>query len=276
MQLFVLVTGCSLWYKLCVMTSLLAASVHHLDPILIESPGTALAVRWYGLAYLAGFVLGYLLLLHLSKRKLYCIEPEKLSDFIALQVCLIGVVCGGRLGEFFFYWLTANGFSGFLEDPTWVFRVWEGGMASHGGIIGVILMALYYARRNQLSFPRVLDGLAIAAPIGLCFGRVANFINGELYGRVCDAGSALAMKFPLSFYELATETRYQARMALESAMKVPYESLSCAMGRGLSWREKRGCFAACAARAIPSARRWAVFWSPVIRLSCLRHWGKVC
>ena len=101
MQLFVLVTGCSLWYKLCVMTSLLAASVHHLDPILIEIPGTALAVRWYGLAYLAGFVLGYLLLLHLSKRKLYCIEPEKLSDFIALQVCLIGVVCGGRLGEFF-------------------------------------------------------------------------------------------------------------------------------------------------------------------------------
>lgn len=232
MQLFVLVTGCLLWYKHCVMTSLLAASVHHLDPILIEIPGTALAVRWYGLAYLAGFVLGYLLLLHLSKRKLYCVEPEKLSDFIALQACLIGVVCGGRLGEFFFYWLPANGISGFLEDPTWVFRVWEGGMASHGGIIGVVLMALYYAKRNQLSFPAVLDGLAIAAPIGLFFGRVANFINGELYGRVCEATSSLAMKFPLSFYELPADTRYHARLALESAMQKPYESLFLRDGQG--------------------------------------------
>lgn len=207
------------------MIDFLASYVHHLDPILLEFPGTPIAVRWYGLAYLAGFVLGYLLLLRLSKQKLYCIEPDKLSDFIAMQVCLIGVVCGGRLGEFFFYWLPRHGLSGFADDPTWVFRVWEGGMASHGGIIGVILVSLYYARRHKLSFPRVLDGLAIAAPIGLCFGRVANFINGELYGRVCDAGNALAMKFPLSFYDLPGETRFAARLALESVVQKPLSTL---------------------------------------------------
>lgn len=207
------------------MINLLATYVHDLDPILIELPGSAIAVRWYGLAYLAGFILGYCLLLSLSKKKLYCIEADKLSDFIAMQVCLIGVVCGGRLGEFFFYWLPQHGLSGFWNDPTWVFRVWEGGMASHGGIIGVILVALYYARRHKLSFPQVLDGLAIAAPIGLCFGRIANFINGELYGRVCEASSALAMKFPLSFYELPRLTRDRAYIALEQAMQTPFPNL---------------------------------------------------
>jgi len=206
------------------MTNILATYVHHLNPILVEIPGTPIAVRWYGLAYLAGFVLGYLLLLRLSKTKLYCIEPDKLSDFIAMQVCLIGVVCGGRLGEFFFYWLPQHGLSGFFDDPTWVFRVWEGGMASHGGIIGVILVALFYARRHKLSFPRVLDGLAIVAPIGLCFGRIANFIHGELYGRVCDAANALAMKFPLAFYELSPQSRMAARISLESTMQKPYDS----------------------------------------------------
>ena len=121
--------------------NLLATYVHNLDPVLLEVPGTAIAVRWYGLAYLMGFLLGFLLLRSLSSKKLYCVESDKLGDFITL-VCLFGVVCGGRLGEFFFYWLPQHGFSGFMEDPTWVFRVWEGGMASHGGIIGVALVAL--------------------------------------------------------------------------------------------------------------------------------------
>jgi len=238
--LFRLVKRAILWYKHRVMTNLLATYVHHLDPILLDIPGTPIAVRWYGLAYLAGFVLGYLLLLRLSKSKLYCIEEEQLSDFIAMQVCLIGVVCGGRLGEFFFYWLPQHGLSGFLKDPTWVFRVWEGGMASHGGIIGVILVALFYARRHNLSFPRVLDGLAIVAPIGLCFGRIANFINGELYGRVCDAGSTLAMKFPLSVYELPYSTYFAARLSLESAMKRPYESFFLKDDQGMLLEGEEG------------------------------------
>ncbi len=191
----------------------LATYIHHLDPILWEIPGTPLAFRWYGLAYVGGFVLGYLALLWLSKRDLYCVQADKLGDFIT-GVCVFGVLMGGRLGEFFFYWLPEQGLSGFLEDPTWVFRVWEGGMASHGGIIAVILVALWYARRHKLSFPAVLDGLAIVSPIGLCFGRIANFINGELYGRVADAGNAIAMKFPLEIYSLTAAQRQEAYAAV--------------------------------------------------------------
>lgn len=176
--------------------------IHNLDPVILDIPGTPLALRWYGLAYVAGFVLGYLVLLALSKRKLYCVEPAKLGDFIT-SVCIFGVLCGGRLGEFFFYWLPEHGLSGFLADPLWVFRVWEGGMASHGGIIGVLLVAVYYARKYKWSLPALVDGLAIVSPIGLFFGRVANFINGELWGRVTD--SWCAVKFPTEFPTLPWE-----------------------------------------------------------------------
>lgn len=196
LQAFLLSRGLSCGISSLVMMTLMATYVHDLEPVLLEIPGTPLAVRWYGLAYLAGFVLGYYVLLYFSKKKLYCVEPDKLPDFVAMYACLVGVVCGGRLGEFFFYWLPENGLSGFLEDPLWVFRVWEGGMASHGGIIGVIFVAWLYARRHAHSFPAVLDGLAIVAPIGLCFGRIANFINGELWGRVCSADNPIAVKFP--------------------------------------------------------------------------------
>lgn len=122
----------------------LATYIHQINPVLWEIPGTPLALRWYGLAYIAGFILGYLMLKWLSARKLYCVEEEKLGDFITL-VCLLGVLAGGRLGEFFFYWLPEKGLDGFLADPSWVFRVWEGGMASHGGMIGVILVSYFYA-----------------------------------------------------------------------------------------------------------------------------------
>ncbi len=200
----------------------LATYIHNLDPVLLAIPGTPLAVRWYGLAYIAGFVLGYLVLLQLSKRRLYCVEATKLSDFIT-WVCLFGVLMGGRLGEFFFYWLPEQGFSGLLADPGWVFRVWEGGMASHGGIIGVLLVAIWYARKNKLSLPAVTDGLAIVCTIGLFFGRVANFINGELYGRICSAANPLGMKFPQELATLPDITRVQARVAIDHALGAPIE-----------------------------------------------------
>lgn len=203
----------------------LALYIHHLDPVLVNIPGTPLALRWYGLAYVAGFVLGYLVLLQLAKRRMYCVEPDKLGDFIT-TVCIFGVLMGGRLGEFFFYWLPEHGLSGFLDDPTWVFRVWEGGMASHGGILAVIAVALWYAVKNKHSFCAVLDGLAIVSTIGLFFGRVANFINGELYGRVAEAGSALAMKFPLEFFSLPTEQKFAAINAMEQAAGTPLPDLA--------------------------------------------------
>ncbi len=191
----------------------LATYIHHLDPIIWDIPGTPLAIRWYGLAYVAAFIIGYLVLLWQSKRSLYCVKGEQLGDFTT-GLAIFGVLMGGRLGEFFFYWLPEYGLSGFLADPTWIFRVWEGGMASHGGILCVLLFAIWYARRHKLPTLALADGIVVAAPIGIFFGRIANFINGELYGRAAEAGSRIAMKFPTEIYSLSALQRNEAYAAV--------------------------------------------------------------
>jgi len=153
--------------------------VHDLNPVVFHIWGP-LAVRWYGLAYLLGFLGGYLILLRMSKRGEFAVPPDELSNFI-IHVAIYGVFLGGRLGYVLFYaWST------FIHDPLFLFRVWEGGMASHGGIIGVILVILWTAWKKKVSFWNLTDGLALVAPIGLFFGRIANFINGELWGRSTD------------------------------------------------------------------------------------------
>jgi phosphatidylglycerol:prolipoprotein diacylglycerol transferase len=153
--------------------------VHDLNPVLFHIWGP-LAVRWYGLAYLLGFLGGYLILLRMSKRGEFAVSPQELSNFI-IHVAIYGVFLGGRLGYVLFYaWDT------FIHDPLFLFRVWEGGMASHGGILGVILVVLWTARKKKISFWNLTDSLALVAPIGLFFGRIANFINGELWGRPTD------------------------------------------------------------------------------------------
>ena len=110
----------------------------------------------------------------LSGRKLYCVEKDKLGDYVTL-ICIFGVLMGGRLGEFFFYWLPEHGLSGFLADPTWVFRVWEGGMAIYGGIIGGVLAGWLYARRKGLPFLRLADLAAPSIALGQAIGRWGNF-----------------------------------------------------------------------------------------------------
>ena len=203
----------------------LATYIHNLDPIIFDVPGTPLAIRWYGLAYVAGFTLGYIVLRWLTQKKLFQMDMDKLGDYVTL-VCILGVLIGGRLGEFFFYWLPENGLSGFMADPLWVFRVWEGGMASHGGILGVGAASLWFAWRNKISVVKLLDGIAITSPIGLFCGRVANFINGELYGRITEAGNPLAMKFPLEIFELPTQQQIQALVAVEHAAGSNLRSLA--------------------------------------------------
>ncbi len=168
--------------------------VHDLNPVIFHITD-AIAVRWYGLAYLLGFVVGYYLLYCLSKRDLYPVAQDKLADFVTLTA-IFGVLIGGRLGYVLFYMIPREGLSSFMEHPWNAVMVNEGGMASHGGIIGVCLFVWYYARRHRLSWLATMDGLAIVAPVGIFFGRVANFINGELYGRVTSADNPLAMRFP--------------------------------------------------------------------------------
>ncbi len=203
----------------------LATYIHDLNPIIIGSPDSVLALRWYGLAYVLGFILGFLILRYLSRRELYTMPEAKLMDFVT-SVAIYGVMIGGRFGEFFFYWLPKYGWEGFAADPLWVFRVWEGGMASHGGIIGVVLVCLFYARRYKISFLSLLDGLAIVAPLGIFFGRVANFINGELYGRIASADNPIAMKFPLELQELrvlSPEKYAQMLQAVASISPTPID-----------------------------------------------------
>ena len=170
-----------------------ATYVHDLNPVIFKV-NDAIALRWYGLAYLAAFVVGALLLNVLSKRRLWVLPPGSGGDFIA-AAAIFGVFIGGRLGYMLWYWPRSHGWSWLTEDPLAVFKVWQGGMASHGGILGLVIFTWFYARRKKVSWFGLGDGLCVVAPLGIMFGRLANFINGELYGRVAN-GVAWAMKFP--------------------------------------------------------------------------------
>lgn len=165
---------------------ILAYYVHDLSPFLLKIGGFGL--RWYGLAYLAGFVIGTLLYRRLAQRGYSDLRPDQVADFITMGA-LFGVLLGGRLGYMLFY-----DPAGFLHDPLLIFRVWEGGMASHGGILGLALYTLWYARKNGFSWRNLCDNLVVVAPVGIFLGRCANFINGELYGRA--ATVPWAMQFP--------------------------------------------------------------------------------
>ena len=172
-----------------------------MDPVIFDVAGP-IKLRWYGLGYLLAFVLGYYLLRWQARRKLWVLPESKVADFIA-YAAFFGVFLGGRLGYILFYQIPKNHFQGWhelLADPLMVFRVWDGVMASHGGILGLMIFTWVYARKQKVSWTGVGDGLCVVAPIGIGLVRIANFINGELYGRVAN-GVSWAMKFPTSLYE---------------------------------------------------------------------------
>ena len=149
----------------------------HLDPVAFQIG--AFGVHWYGLCYLISFFLiGIILKRHLSQ--VPPMTTEHLSDW--MFYLMLGVIVGGRLGYIFFYH-----FSWWWEDPFFAFRLWEPGMSFHGGLIGVCLATLFFARRNGYAFLSLADFMVPQAPIGLFFGRIGNFINGELWGRPTEA-----------------------------------------------------------------------------------------
>jgi phosphatidylglycerol:prolipoprotein diacylglycerol transferase len=156
-----------------------------IDPVAISLG--PLAIRWYALAYLAGFILGWRYCLRLSAHNPGPPQPIDYDDFLTWAV--IGVVLGGRIGYVLFYQ-----FDYYLSDPSQILMVWHGGMSFHGGFLGVIIAVLLFSYHRGFSPLAFGDLLACAAPIGLFFGRIANFINGELFGRVSDV--PWAMVFP--------------------------------------------------------------------------------
>ncbi len=146
--------------------------------------GLSLSLRWYALAYLAGLVIGWRLVVMLMRRPALWggtapMRPELVDDL--LTWIILGVIVGGRLGFVLFYEPAY-----YLANPLDIPKVWLGGMSFHGGFAGVIVAAYLYARRHAIPPLRLADALAVVAPVGLFFGRIANFINAELWGRPTD------------------------------------------------------------------------------------------
>ena len=166
---------------------MLAYYLHSFSPFLIEFRN-GIGLRWYGLAYVAAFLLGYWLYRWLAERGYTDLPAEKVGDFIT-WAAVFGVMLGGRLGYILFY-----DFREMIEHPAQMLQVWKGGMSSHGGILGLVLFTFYWSRRYAVSWTSIGDSLVVVAPIGLFLVRIANFINGELYGRA--AGVAWAVQFP--------------------------------------------------------------------------------
>lgn len=156
-----------------------------IDPVAVKIG--PLAVRWYGIAYALGFVAGYRILRGEARKGRLPLNPDAVGDLLSYLV--VGVVLGGRLGYVLFYNLPY-----FASHPLRVFAVWEGGMSFHGGLLGVMTAALVFCRTRSIPLAVLGDALALATPPGLFFGRLANFVNGELYGRVSQV--PWAMVFP--------------------------------------------------------------------------------
>ena len=145
--------------------------INNFDPVAIQI--FSLEIRWYSLAYIIGILLGWIL-----SKKIFISDPllkEKFDDY--LTYVILGIIIGGRLGYVFFYNLNY-----YLENLTDVFKIWQGGMSFHGGLIGVIIASIWFSKKNNQNTFNYLDIVSLVAPVGIFFGRVANFINSELYG----------------------------------------------------------------------------------------------
>jgi len=178
---------------------MLAITFPQIDPVLIQIG--PLAIRWYALSYIAGLLGAWWFVLRLLKTERLWTglpfngKPQVTADHIGdlFVWAALGVILGGRLGYVLFYGLIYET-DHFLSAPWKIFAAWEGGMSFHGGAIGVVLAIVFFARAKKIDMVALGDLVAAAAPIGLFFGRIANFINGELWGKPSDL--AWAMVFP--------------------------------------------------------------------------------
>jgi len=174
-----------------------------IDPVLIAFG--PIAIRWYSLAYIAGLVLGWRYLRFLAARSAAAIKDADIDDYLVWAT--MGVIFGGRLGYVLFYQ-----FGYFFDNMLQIFAVWRGGMSFHGGFLGGVILSLIFCRQRKIPPLIFGDLVACVAPIGLFFGRLANFINGELFGRVSDAPWAIVFprggpfpRHPSQLYEAALE-----------------------------------------------------------------------
>lgn len=177
--------------------------IHDLDPIAIEIG--PVAIRWYALAYIAGLLIAWQWGMGLARRSPFGIEPQHIDRFLTWAI--IAVIIGGRLGQVLFYYPAY-----YLANPVEILKVWEGGMAFHGGLLGVLAAMLIFVKLNKLPLFSLTDIVCTTAPIGIGLGRVANFINGEHWGRPSDVPWAVIFprageepRHPSQLYEAGLE-----------------------------------------------------------------------
>jgi phosphatidylglycerol:prolipoprotein diacylglycerol transferase len=173
------------------------------DPVMISLG--PLQLRWYGMMYVFGILSGWLLGRYRATKPWNKMTPKRMDDFITWAI--LGVVLGGRIGYVLFY-----NPSFYLHEPLRIFAVWEGGMSFHGGCLGVLAACWLFGRTHGMSFPEVGDFVSPLVPPGLFFGRIGNFINGELWGRYTDLPWAMPFpgagglpRHPSQLYEAALE-----------------------------------------------------------------------
>lgn len=168
-----------------------------------------LKIHWYGLTYLAGLAFAWWLAARLTRKPWSAIRRDQVDDLIFFAA--LGVVLGGRFGYAIFY-----GGDKLASDPTWLLRVWQGGMSFHGGFLGVLLAMYIFARKRGIVFGAVMDFAAVLTPVGLGLGRLGNFIGQELWGRAADV--PWAMVFPRDPLQLARHPSQLYQFALEGML----------------------------------------------------------
>ena len=175
--------------------------INNFDPVAFQI--MSFEIRWYSLAYIAGIIIGWLLCKKIFIRKSDI--NEKFDDYITYLV--IGIIIGGRLGYIIFY-----NFSYYINNIFDIFKVWEGGMSFHGGLIGIIVASILFSKKNNQDSFLYMDLVSLVAPIGIFFGRLANFINSELYGTPTDIPWAVTFiqvdnlsRHPSQLYEAILE-----------------------------------------------------------------------
>ncbi len=196
-----------------------------IDPVLLDIPGP-LDVRWYGLMYVVAFVCAQFIMARLQKAGFFKVEKEQVGDLIFYTV--IGTIVGGRTGYALFYQQS-------LLNPVEFFQVWQGGLSFHGGLLGVAVAFWLFARKHSLPITRVGDICALAVTPGIFAVRMANFINGELYGRVTDKATWGSMQFP-------TDPAALHELGIADLPKRPLElGIQYAYGK-VEWDDVKGSF----------------------------------
>jgi phosphatidylglycerol:prolipoprotein diacylglycerol transferase len=175
----------------------------HIDPVLIKLGH--FHVGWYGLMYVFGFIASYLLVRYQMRKKAFGISRQEVENLYVYLI--IGLIIGGRVGYVLFYNLPL-----YLKAPLEIFAIWHGGISFHGGLLGVLIVGIVFCWKHKKSFWKIADLFIVTAPVGLGLGRIGNFINGELYGRVTSVPwgmifpkGGLLPRHPSQLYESALE-----------------------------------------------------------------------